>query len=505
MKRNLLKVLCVLMTLAFLMPCFAACGNNEDNEDGTGTKGEQATTADTLSAQDQALADLDEIDWGGNTFAVLHMDGFKSEVWGENGVVDPESGDSQVINDAVYQRNSILEDMCKLTFDHVEKDAASVETAIRNEASAPTGDFQLIDYRIGTLASLALQGFLYNFLSIGDDGIDIDQPWWDSGTADFCLEDSVYFMTGDVTFADDNVTYVLIFNKAMQRANEQTVPNPYDTVKAWDWTLEYFNNVIQGVSYDSNGDGKFNELDTYGFITTWEYGNTFFIGSDLRYIINDRTEEPYLALDESASQMEKALTVLDLSKKIYHANNASYMSPGGSEALGLTAFKENRGLFYGEVAQYLRALNAEMDTDFGVLPVPKYDHNQEFYRTWTHGSGSGVGITAGISAEDAELVANTVEAYAILASKYVKPAYYDIMLTSRNIRDAESGEMLDLIFQNRVFDMGFFFDQQFGLYPLFKTAVNDNTDKFSSSYAKAAKTFDRKLQQLVKQLANKKQ
>ncbi|MCQ2429246.1 MAG: hypothetical protein MJ192_02835, partial [Clostridia bacterium] len=60
--------------------------------------------------------------------------------------------------------------------------------------------------------------------------------------------------------------------------------------------------------------------------------------------------------------------------------------------------------------------------------------------------------------------------------------------------------MLDLIFQNRVFDMGFFFDSTFGLYPLFKSAVNDNTDKFSSSYAKAAKQFDRKLANLVKTL-----
>ncbi len=498
MKNKLIKALSLVLALTFVLACFAGCANNGDDPKESGTEA-SGTTADTLSAQEQALADLDEIDWNKDEFTVLHMDGFESEVWGENGIVDQESGDSQVINDAVYERNAILEDMGNLTFNHVSKDAGSVETAIRNEASAPTGDFQLIDYRIGGLCNLALQGYLFNYLTIGDDGIDIDQPWWDTGTADFCLEDCVFFMTGDVTFGDDNVTYVLIFNKAMQRANENTVPNPYDTVKAWDWTLDYFNKIIQGVSFDSNGDGKWDELDTYGFITTWEYGNTFFIGSDLRYIINDRENDPYLALD-STSQMDKALNVLDLSKQIYHANNASFMSPPGEEAKGLTAFKESRGMFYGEVASYLRTLNADMDGDYGVLPVPKYDHAQEYYRTWTHASGSCVAITAGIGEDKAELVANTVELYAILASMKVKPAYYDIMLTSRNIRDAESGEMLDLIFQNRVFDMGFFFDTTFGLYPLFKTAVNDNSDKFSSSYTKAAKQFEKKLANLVKTL-----
>lgn len=497
MNSKFLRILALLLSLVFMVSCFAACGDTKE-DDPKESKDENNSEAETLDAASQALADLGDVNWGNETFGILHMDGFKNEVYGENGVVDKESGAAQVINDAVYERNVLFEDFCHLKLETISKDAASVEQSMRNEATTATGDFQMIDYRLGGTANMALSGMCYNFL---DMDVDVDQPWWDTGTADFCLAGNIFFMSGDVNFADDNVTYVLIFNKKLQA--DTGTPDPYKTVKDWEWTLEYFNNIIQNISSDSNGDGKWDENDTYGFVTTWEYGNTFFIGSDLKYIVNDRNSDaPTLFLDD---KMDKALTVLDLSKQIYHNNNASYMSPPGQEAKGLSCFKGGRALFYGEVASYLAQLNADMEGDYGVLPVPKYDKAQEFYRTWTHGSGSCISVTSAISEDKAELVGDIVEAYAILSSQKVKPAYYDIMLTSRNIRDAESAEMLDLIFQNRVYDMSAYFSSQFGNFweQTIKTSVNNNDDKFSSKYRSAAKNFDKKVQKLLNTLEKK--
>jgi hypothetical protein len=197
--------------------------------------------------------------------------------------------------------------------------------------------------------------------------------------------------------------------------------------------------------------------------------------------------------------MEKALNVLELSQAIYHNNNASYMSPPGQENLGQTAFKENRGLFYGEVVNHLTPLTQEMKTEFGILPVPKYDKAQEFYRTWTHASGSTFSITAAIPADKAETMGQVVQAYAILSHQYLKPAYYDIMLTSRNVHDAESADMMDLMFANRVYEMSFYFNS-FGFFELFKSATNDNSDKFSSQYTSKAKSFDRQLKSVLRKL-----
>ena len=497
MKNKLMKLLCLSLACLMLLTCFVACAVESDDPVKE-TGGTTAAEEGTLDPAQSALEALGEIDWGGDDFTVLFNDEFKSEVYAENGTVDKDGGSSQVINDAVYERNSLFEDRCKLVFKTIQKPAAAVTTSVQNEASAPTGDFQMIDHRLGDSATLATSGYLYDFYGLG---VDLSGEWWDSGTAEFVLAGGVYFMSGSLNFADDGVTYVLIFNKDMQKTYSNTVPNPYQTARDGEWTLEYFNTVIQGVSAD-NGDGKWNEMDTYGFITTWEYGNTFFIGSDLRYINNTNEDGEITLFLSDKAQMEKALTVLELSQAIYHNNNASFMTPPGQEPIGLTAFQENRGLFYGEVVRNLTQLTKEMKTEFGIMPVPKYDKSQAFYRTWTHASGSTFSVTSAIPGDKAETMGQIVQAYAILSHQTVKPAYYDIMLTSRNVHDADSADMMDLMFANRIYEMSFYFNT-FSFFDLFKTATNDNSDTFSSNYTAQAKTFDRKLKTVLRKLSEK--
>ena len=497
MKTKVTKLLCLLLAGLMLVTAFVGCAENIDTPTEKQTSGEAVTEGETRDPVQGALDDLGDIDWKGNEFAVLYNGAFKGEVYAENGTVDKEGGASQVINDAVYERNSLFEDRCNLVWNTVE--ATDINSAVQKESSTGTGDFYLIDNRLGDSATLATNGYLYNLYDLG---MDLEGEWWDSGTAEFVLAGGVYFMSGSLNYGDDGVTYVLIFNKDMQKKYQNTVPNPYQTARDGEWTLAYFYEVIQGISAD-NGDGKWNELDTYGFINTWEYGNTFFIGCDLRYINNTNDDGEITLFLNDKAQMEKALNALELSKAIYHNNNASYMSPPGQEGLGQTAFKQNRGLFYGEVVNHLTPLTQEMETEFGILPVPKYDKAQEFYRTWTHASGSTFSVTSAVKDDQAETIGLMLEAYAILSHQYLKPAYYDIMLTSRNVHDAESAEMMDLMFSNRVYEMSFYFTSNFGFFNLFKSAPNDNTDKFSSQYSSQAKGFDRKVANILKKLEKK--
>ncbi len=496
---KIIRTLCLLLTLLMVASVSIACGESTDSptdETGKGDATQAVTDGETVDPVVEALEDLGEIDWEGEDFGVLHCDVFKNEICGVNGIVDKEGGSSQVINDAVYNRNSLFEDRCNLKWVTIEKDCAAAANSVKNEAAAPTGDFQFIDHRLGESAQMAVNGYLYNLYDLD---VDLEGEWWDSGTAEFVLAGGVYFMSGSLNFGDDGVTYVLIFNKELQQTYQNTVPNPYETARNWEWTLDYFNTVIQGISADSNGDGTWDELDTYGFITTWEYGNTFFIGSDLRYINNTSSDGDITLYLTDKSKMEKALDVLELSQDIYHSNNASFMAPPGEENLGETAFKENRSLFYGEVVDRLTRLNQEMEGEYGILPVPKYDKAQEFYRTWTHSLGSTFSVTAAIPKDKTETVGQILQAYAILSHQYIKPAYYDIMLTSRNIHDSESAEMMDLMFSNRVYEMSFYFNN-FGFYDLFKTATNDNSDFFSSRYAAGANSFKRNLRSILRKL-----
>ncbi len=496
MKTKMTRLLSLLLATLLLTSTLAACADVKDPNDPAETTGKVSETE--AETQDPAQAVLDEIgkiDFGGKEFGILYRAGSKSEVFAEKlGANADENSSDTVINEAVYQRNELFQKNYNLVLSLIEKDDAGAQSSAQTEASASTGDFFLINHSLRTQAAMATGGYLRNLM---DMDMELDYEWWDPGTASFVLEDGVYFMSGSLNISDDNVTYVLIFNKELQKTYSNTIPSPYETVKNQEWTLDYFNRVIQGISSD-NGDGVWDELDTYGFITTWEYGNTFFLGSDLRYVINEDDMSLYLA---NQANMEKAHNVLQLARSIYHDNNASFMSPPGQEGKGLTAFQENRGMFYGEVAAYLSSLNRNMDTAFGVVPIPKYDKAQENYRTWTHDSGSTFSATAAVPNDSAATIGALFQIYAVLSHQYLKPAYYDTMLTTRNVHDAESSQMLDIIFHNRVYDMAFYFD--LGFYDLFKNSVNENNDKFNSSYSSQTKRFEARMKSILKKLQQK--
>ena len=61
--------------------------------------------------------------------------------------------------------------------------------------------------------------------------------------------------------------------------------------------------------------------------------------------------------------------------------------------------------------------------------------------------------------------------------------------------------MLDLIFQNRVFDMAFYFADTFSFYNLFKNDVYKNTTNFSSNYISAKKSFPTQLRRVMRKLS----
>ena len=514
MKTRAIKLCALFLASLMLLAAFAACTPTETTETepkvtetvAEGTQGEDGTetetgvketeTTDPNKYMTDALNGLGTINYGGKTLGIICGGEGKNEVEGLNEMVDSEGGTAQVINDAVYARNQALEQLCNLTVSPIKVE--DLDEKVRVEAMSPSRDFQFIDSTLDRAATnYATNAFLSDWISMG---IDLDQPWWDAGTADFLLEGSVYFMSGSLNYVDDLLTYVIIFNKEMRENYKTTISDPYQSVRNNEWTLDYFYQIIQGVSRDSAAPSGYDELDTYGFVTNWEYGNTIFLGSDLRYIINNETVDgPTLYLSDQA-RMEKALNVLDMACKIVHENNATYMSPAGQESLGVTAFQENRALFFGEAVTYIQKFNREMKGDYGILPVPKYDQAQENYRTWTHSLGTTFSIVSTIPTADREVVGKIMSAYAILSHQHLKPAFYDTVLTSRSLRDPDSVEMMDMIFSNRVYDMAFYFRNTFTFEPIFKNCVVDDLDTFSSQYKSASKGFDRKLNNMFKKL-----
>ena len=111
----------------------------------------------------------------------------------------------------------------------------------------------------------------------------------------------------------------------------------------------------------------------------------------------------------------------------------------------------NRALFRaGSI--YDMPFYRDMENDFGVLPYPKLKSEQDDYY---HIIATQVcaGICVPVGGEDLARTGLLLEALASESRDTVTKAYYDINLYKKLTRDSESGEMLDIIFATKRYDL----------------------------------------------------
>jgi len=138
-----------------------------------------------------------------------------------------------------------------------------------------------------------------------------------------------------------------------------------------------------------------------------------------------------------------------------------------------------------------------MDSDFGVMPFPKFDKNQtEYYHTVQPSTSNSMVFP--VTTPDPEMASIIVEDMCYEARDTVRYAYFDITITNKTIRDEESAEMLDLIFSTRIYDLGFIFNwggigyMLEGVYP----DAGRFTSKYEAAEAKAQTAMDKTIDEV---------
>lgn len=485
------RMIIVLLVIGMIGACFTSCGNANQGSEESNVTSEFNTEYETDPVMERLEEVKEKADWKGQDFGILYVNNIAGYTEEFEAVANTnDASGSGVINDAVYERNKLFEEYCHLNMVLIPKSNSAINGQLLNEIKTMTGDFHLVMQTAADTATAATSGYLFDYLKLN---IDYEQPWWDQGMLDFSLKGHIYLMNGPFNIVDDDVTYVMMFNKRLQE--EHHIEDLYETVKNNQWTLSYFHSLVSNFSSE-NGDGVWDEKDTYGFSSPSTVGVSFFYGAGLRMVDNSRKmETPKLMLDD---KMEVALSVLDISRAVIHENNSSFITSAGQESVSAEIFTAGRALFYSEVASYLRSMTANMEDDYGVLPIPKYNDEQENYHSWSNSIGSTLSIPSTIAKNDVDRFANVLEVYALLSQKYVRPAYYDVVLLTRNVDDVESSEILNMIFENRTYDMALYYS--LGLSNIFSNAVMSKGSDFSSQYASVKKNFDRTITNLLRRV-----
>ena len=121
------------------------------------------------------------------------------------------------------------------------------------------------------------------------------------------------------------------------------------------------------------------------------------------------------------------------------------------------AFLEDRALLFVEAFCVADDQLRDMESDFGILPLPKADEQQTDYRTFSHTAHNST-VSFPITSESRiDMLTKVIDDMAFYSTDTVRPAYYEKVLSGKIARDENSTAMLDILTENVIYDRAFLF------------------------------------------------
>jgi len=139
----------------------------------------------------------------------------------------------------------------------------------------------------------------------------------------------------------------------------------------------------------------------------------------------------------------------------------------------------------------------DMEDDFGILPLPKFEPGQErYYHNVNHWHSYTYMIPR--SAGDIGKTSYIMDALAYQGRQGVLPAYYEVCLKRKYTRDEESEAMLDIIFGTTVYDMALMYEIG-GWLGAIGNGLYKGNNLTASTYEKLSAKIEKDLQNLIEQ------
>ena len=469
MKKRFISILLLVALLA------SACGSA-----GTPAGTDSIEPAETTPADTRDVSDLPDTDLGGFTLRLLLQDSAASQNHTMY-LFAPEEENGDVFNDAVYQRTTRMEEKYGFTVENIYCD--SVVGALNTTVMAGDDEYDVALPQLHLAVTVVTSGLLQNLCEI--ENLNLTKNYWDqSFYRDLSIENKLYFGSGDILVSDDDNLIVTLYNTAM--AKDYNIENLYDLAYAGKWTMDKFTELIKATAQDVDGDGGMaapnragglahaGVTDTVGLLyASNNCAAPYFATAGVYVFAKDENDTP--VLNGTSEQMfgiyDKMLTFLDQTR--YACDWMRFTNGGGA----ITALAQSKqALFETMMLSIIRRLYRDVETDFGILPIPKYDESQEKYATATYKFFEVITVPATATATDK--IGFTLEALAS-ASDLLTDAYYNICLQSKYVRDEESFDMINLARENIVYDIGFIYDWG-GLYSRITDAAHQGDAALAS-------------------------
>jgi hypothetical protein len=345
---------------------------------------------------------------------------------------------------------------------------------------------------------MAVNGLLIDLIDL--EYVDFDKEWWDQDARDgFTIGSHQFLAVGDLLPHTLLYSACLAFNK--DHFDDRSMEYPYELARDGVWTLDELNELTKDQTKDVNGDGKIDYENDYYGMSSWHLAGpfNFFYGSGATFFGKDSDNYPVYNVDQDRLQ--------DIYEKVYTTfmtNQSLYITDVNIHQEAYKVFTAGKALFVSCSLTTIANTEygfKEMTEEYGVLPQPKYDTAQKEYMSFVNGAASVVVVPKSLSEDSLPFVGYMLEALSSSSYYMVTDTLYDKVAKSKNVRDPESAEMVDIIIRNRVFDFGYahFYSKNYPCAILYMTCLDSNAQSVTSAVQKVKdKTMTKEVDRILK-------
>lgn len=412
--------------------------------------------------------------------------------------LEEENGD--LINDAIVKRNRAVEDELNVNIELIPltaQDRTSSEV-LRTYIMAQEDVVQVsMQMASGMGPLLSTDGLVVNLNDIPT--LDLSSSWWNqNANEEFNLYGKQLTAVGDMCLFNLGSPVVVYFSKKLVETNQ--LENPYQLVYDGKWTFDTMAKMSADTANDINGNTEMDAEDIFGFGGEGASITYFYYASGMRYCERDSAGELSLTLntEKTADLVAKVIPFLrNANTNIYSSD--SKWADFSNKFVDLMMPKLTKGelLFFSNQLHVALSMR-DAEYDFGVVPMPKWDESQKEYYSFGNGSFSDY-IVVPSTNTNLEMTGHFLDAMGHYAQEYITPAFIDYSIMDKAVRDEDSANMINMIYDNQVFDVGYVFNWG-SITGDMSNMVKNSQNNWASGWAEDASETETAFAETIKQL-----
>ena len=445
MKKHL-RVLSLILVVSMLTCVMFSCAAENVQESET----LPAMSRDTDENRDY-VDDLPELNFEGADVSIIcsTREQVKDEFFSE-------SLSTNALSSAVYTRNQMVNARLNVNL-NVITDSGSDHNSINEKVSMAikSGEdaYDIVSAPTYKASHYVIEGCYRNLYNL--EYLNLDKLYWSQGFNDVFSfwNDKQYLATGTAVISIYRFMYATIYNKDMfYSVGEDDL---FDVVNSGDWTIEYQTRISRSFFADTGNP----ETTTYGMATGYSISVDPYWVSLQVPILQKNANNSFETTVFNDSAMAKLTNAVDLVLKLY-AEPSVKVWDESQDRFSISDFKPITTFYSQQAAMTtttMYAIENNMDQlallNYGIVPMPKYDIDQEKYYSALQDQVSALGISGSVTDNRLPMMGAVLECMASESQNTIVETYYGKLLSYRYLQDYNSQQMLKLIYEGSGINM----------------------------------------------------